>query len=76
MSRPLMSSRVGLMKWIGALQLIHGLLLFVLLIPYFSIDFHETSDDLNVAAARYNIHWLVTFTTVVTVSALRLCTIS
>ena len=66
-----MSSRVGLMKWIGALQLVHGLLLFILVIPYFAIDFDEYSYLTSTPAkanAKYAIHWLVTIPTILTVS--------
>ena len=68
MARYLMSSRVGALKWLGALQVIHGLLLFVITIAYFGIDFDETANTIERGAALYSVHFLMTIPTILLVS--------
>ena len=70
MGRYLMSSRVGALKWLGALQLILGLLLLAVTAAYFGIDFDDTANDNDAASATYDTHFLITTPTILLVSIL------
>lgn len=43
----LMSSRVDTMKWLGILQMIIGLLIFIITVVMAAIDLHDFLDDLR-----------------------------